>query len=311
MNILKPSHLIFFTSFSLLFFCKPSFCQKLDQKNVLGNEPYHIFSSKIMDKDYLIHMSFPENYSNNDTITYPVIYVLDGKSTYRHFNPVNIDFEKIEDVIFVGISHKAKGIKSRINRFYDYTPSIDTIIERKFEKIFDVPRGTIKTGGADKFLESLKKEIVPFIDKHYKTNSDRGLSGHSFGGLFTAYCFLNSDNYFTRFGINSPSFHFNDEKLLNQAIFKFTNSETWDIEPTKVFLSTGENESPTMVSNMIKFSLHLREKNYDNIDMNWNIYRNETHISVIPSSLSGTLMNLYQKNNFNNKTLQPTSVKRK
>lgn len=248
-----------------------------------------------MEKDYLIHMSFPENYSNNDTITYPVLYVLDGKSTYRYFNPSNIEFEKIEDVIFVGISHKVKGIESRINRFYDYTPSIDTIIERKFEKIFDVSKGTIKTGGADKFLECLKKEIVPFIDKHYKTNSDRGISGHSFGGLFTAYCFLNSDSYFTRFGINSPSFQFNDEKLINQAILKFTNNETWDIEPTKVFFSTGENESPTMVSNMIKFSLYLKENNYVNIDMNWNIYRDQSHVSVIPSSLSGTLMNLYQK----------------
>jgi hypothetical protein len=29
-------------------------------------------------------------------------------------------------------------------------------------------------------------EIIPFIDKSYKTNSDRGIAGHSLGGLFTA-----------------------------------------------------------------------------------------------------------------------------
>lgn len=294
MDLLKSIN-ISLTTFVLLIFCNPVFSQKLEPKERKQNEPEHIISSIITEKDYLIHMSFPENYSINDSITYPVLYVLDGKSTYRYFNSENIDFKKIEDVILVGISHKVNGIKSRINRFNDYTPHSDTISDRKFEKKFGVQKGSIKTGGASKFLECIKKEIVPFIDAHYKTNSDRGISGHSLGGLFTAYCFINSDNYFTKFGINSPSFKLNEEIFLNPYIIKFTSNETWDIGPTKVFISTGENESPMMVSNMIKFSLHLKKSNYVNVDMNWKIYRNESHTSVIPSSLNGTLRTLYGK----------------
>ena len=294
MNFLKLAKLLFIT-FSFLIFCNPLFSQKLEPKERIGNNPDHIINSKIMEKDYLIHMSFPKNYSTKDTIAYPVLYVLDGKSTYRYFNSSNIEFEKIEDVILVGISHKVNGIESRINRFNDYTPYRDTLTDRKFENKFGVEKGIVKTGGAVKFLECIKKEIVPFIDEHYKTNSDRGISGHSRGGLFTAYCFLNSDNYFTRFGINSPSFQMNEEIFLEPAIVKFTSSETWNIEPTKVFISTGENESPMMVSNMIKFSLYLKKSNYENVDMNWRIYRNETHTSVIPFSLNGTLTTLYGK----------------
>jgi predicted alpha/beta superfamily hydrolase len=294
MNFLKLPKLLL-TTFSLLIFCNPLFSQKLEPKERIGNEPNHIISSKITEKDYLIHMSFPENYSIKDTIAYPVLYVLDGKSTYRYFNSSNIDFDKIEDVILVGISHKVNGIESRINRFNDYTPYRDTITERRIEKKFGVQKGTIQTGGASKFLECVKKEIIPFIDELYKTNSDRGISGHSLGGLFTAYCFLNSNNYFTRFGINSPSFQLNEEIFLDPSIIKFTSSETWDIGPTKVFISTGENESPMMVSNMIKFSLNLKKSNYENVDMNWRIYRNESHTSVIPLSLNGTLKTLYGK----------------
>ncbi len=294
MTFSKLSKLLF-TTFSLLIFSNALFSQKLEPKERIRNKPDHIISSKITGKDYLIHMSFPENYSIKDTLTYPVLYVLDGKSTYRYFNPTYIDFEKIEDVILVGISHSVNGIESRINRFNDYTPYRDTISERKFEKKFGVQEGTIKTGGSARFLECLKKEIVPFIDKHYKTNSDRGISGHSLGGLFTAYCFLNSNNYFTRFGINSPSFQLNEEIFLTPAITKFTNSETWEIGPTKVFISTGENESPMMVSNMVKFSLYLKKNSYENVDMNWRIYRNESHTSVIPLSLNGTLTTLYGK----------------
>jgi predicted alpha/beta superfamily hydrolase len=50
-----------------------------------------------------------------------------------------------------------------------------------------------KSGGTAKSLEVLKTEIIPFVDKCYKNNSDRGITGHSMGGLFTAYCLLNSD----------------------------------------------------------------------------------------------------------------------
>ncbi|GAA0746944.1 alpha/beta hydrolase [Gaetbulibacter jejuensis] len=279
----------------LLIFQNISLAQKLDPKGRDSFKPDHIINSKITNKDYLIHMSFPENYSIQDSITYPVLYVLDGKSTFGYFESSYIDYEKIEDVILVGISHKVNGIESNINRFNDYTPYRDTITERRIEKKFGVEEGTVKTGKADKFLACLKKEIVPFIDKHYKTNSDRGISGHSLGGLFTAYCFVNSDNYFTRFGINSPSFQLNEEIFLEPAIIKFTDNQNWNIVPTKVFISTGENESPMMVSNMIKFSMFLKKRNYDNVDIDWYIYRNETHTSVIPFCLNGTLSTLYGK----------------
>jgi predicted alpha/beta superfamily hydrolase len=81
----------------------------------------------------------------------------------------------------------------------------------------DVPKGGLISGGADKFLTSMKTEIVPFVDKNYKTNSDRGIFGHS-GGLFAAYCLVNSDGYFTRFGISSFG---GTMKLLNQAVTQF------------------------------------------------------------------------------------------
>jgi predicted alpha/beta superfamily hydrolase len=63
----------------------------------------------------------------------------------------------------------------------------------------------------------MKTEIVPFVDKNYKTNSDRGIFGHLWG-LFAAYCLVNSDGYFTRFGISSPALWWDNEKLLKQLL---------------------------------------------------------------------------------------------
>ena len=118
----------------------------------------------------------------------------------------------------------------------------------------------IKTGCGDKFILSIKTEIILLIQKHYNTNADRGISGHSLGGLFAAYCLINSDGYLTRFGINSPPFYWDHEKVLNQAVSQFALNESFDIPATKVFISVGgndESDGNNYVSQMKKFSKYF------------------------------------------------------
>ena len=202
---------------------------------------------------------------------------------------------EIEDVIIVGIGSGLNLPSWFINRTFDYTTSIDTVSDRNMEKQFGFPEGTLKSGGADEFLKSIKTEIIPFVDKHYKTNSDRGIAGHSLGGLFSAYCFINSDGYFTRFGISSPSLWWDKEKLLNKAVSQFTTNESFDIPATKVFISVGENEGPSMVPVMEKLKSSLETADYENIDLIWQIFDGESHLSVWPASISKTITTLYGK----------------
>ena len=241
MNISKPINLVFATIL-LMTFSNSSFSQKLEPKE-RTLEPDHTITSKISEKEYELFISFPENYTTKDTIHYPVLYVLDGRFSFQTFQAaqqyLSID-GTIEDVIIVGINSNKGGQNGRYN---DYTISSDTILDRKMGEYYDLPKGNFKSGGADKFLESIKTEIVPFVDKNYKTNNDRGISGHSMGGLFTTYCFLNSDGYFTRFGIHSPALSWNEDELLNQAVTEFKNENKieWNLPHTKVFISVGQS----------------------------------------------------------------------
>jgi predicted alpha/beta superfamily hydrolase len=207
-----------------------------------------------------------------------------------------LDFgDEMEKVILVGIE-SGTDIKSWfINRAFDYTPSSDTIVDRKADKNQGVPPGSFRSGGAAKFLECLKTEIIPFVDKHYKTTNDRGITGHSYGGLFTAWCFINAQGFFTRYGINSPSLVWNKEEVLNQAVLKFKENKTWNVPPTKVLISAGGLEGPQMLPAMIKFSTYLESKKYQNIDLTWKIFYDETHLSVVPAMMSRTLSVLYGK----------------
>jgi predicted alpha/beta superfamily hydrolase len=183
----------------------------------------------------------------------------------------------IGDVIIVGISTS----NFSVDRHYDYTTSVDTAYDKEEDKSHDKPKGTYKSGGTAQFLESLKTEIIPFVDKNYKTNSDRGIAGSSLGGLFTAYRLVNSDGYFIRFGLGSPSLMLDNEKLLNQAFTQFKENKTWDLPQTRVYISVGDyEENPEQMPPMIKFSKYLEDSNYDTIKLKWQIFHDETHLSA-------------------------------
>lgn len=285
------------TTMLLLIFSNISFGQNLEPK-VRVTDPDHVITSELMGRDYQLYISFPKGYSTKDTISYPVLYALDGELFFHSVRAtagaLAVVGNEIEDVIIVVIGSEGLDFQSSlINRTYDYTTSVDTASVRNLEKQFGFPEGALKSGGADKFLECIKTEIVPFVDKHYKTNNDRGIVGNSFGGLFAAYCLINSDGYFTRFGINSPSFWWDKRKLLNQADLQFTNNKSWDIPPTKVFVSVGEKEGPLMIPTMQKFKSLLEDAGYENIDLKWQVFEGETHLSVVPASTSKTITTLY------------------
>jgi predicted alpha/beta superfamily hydrolase len=291
MNILKSTKFVI-TTMLLLISSTIAFGQKLEPKERI-TEPDHTITSKILGRDYQLYISFPKNYSTKDTVSYPVLYVLDGEWVFPIIRGTRaiLDSEKeLEDLIIVSISDADFTF-----RYQDYTTSLSTSTDEKVNKRSDVPKGGLISGGADKFLTSMKTEIVPFVDKNYKTNSDRGIFGHSFGGLFAAYCLVNSDGYFTRFGISSPALWWDNEKLLNQAVTQFRENKTWDIPQTKVFISVGDKEHSGIVPTMVKYSSYLEQSDYDNIELKWQIFEGESHNSMWSANVSKTLSILYGK----------------
>ena len=296
-NMKYSNNSIFVLTILMLIVGSSSYGQKTEPKKRLI-EPDQIVSSKLMGRDYQLYISLPTGYSNNDTVSYPVFYVLDGGAV-ASFEAMDVahkylDYDdEIEKVILVGIESGTDIKTWYVNRHFDYTPSLDTAIDKKSAKVYGVPEGSVHSGGAAKFLECLKTEIIPFVDKHYKTTNDRGITGHSYGGLFTAWCFIDARGFFTRYGINSPSPGWNKEQFLNEAVQKFKDSKTWNVPPTKVFASAGGLEVPQILSTMVKFSTYLESRKCQNIDLTWKIFDNDTHLSVVPAMMTKTLTVLY------------------
>ncbi|TDQ10996.1 alpha/beta hydrolase [Pedobacter metabolipauper] len=289
---LKISSIIFFVM-TLLVAAK-SFGQDKNPNLITTKE--HTIKSSFNQKFYQLYVSLPKAYSAVDTIHYPVLYVLDGKFSFTSFYSIrevlNLGKE-IKDVIIVAIENSVQTDADWFaERYYDFTPSSIPGSDIQWTKMMSIPDGKLRSGGADLFLTTLQKDILPFMDKHYKTNTDRALSGHSLGGLFAGYCLLKKPELFKRYGINSPSFWWNNNEILS---LKDPLSKENSPVSANVFFSVGALEGEMMVGPLTAFIDSLKKHN-SGITMTSQIFEGETHLSVVPACSSRTLKVLYGAN---------------
>ncbi|WP_151945889.1 alpha/beta hydrolase, partial [Aliarcobacter butzleri] len=209
------------------------------QKGVLliGEEQNQEFtiSSKFHEQDYLIQVYKPKAEAPKDG--YEVVYILDGNATFPYASLKAQGMDKNSRAnktppLIVAIGYTSKELFDVKARSFDYTPPYNG--ELKFPE----NRGSSQftQGGADKFYSFIQKQLKLVIEENYPINTKKQtLFGHSYGGLFTLYAFLNHNEDFQNFIAASPSIWWNDFFILNQL--KNKNLEVKN--PTRLYLSVG------------------------------------------------------------------------
>lgn len=224
--MLKKTLLALGITFNILFACAQnlpvteanetkSLFQQLDttQHTTVGNIKYHSINTKFLSspkRDIIVYL--PPSYQISATRKYPVLYMQDGqnifdKATGAFGKEWYID-EKVEyliskkviqEIIIVGVYN---GLDKRIDEYtWDPMPG--------------------EGGGQGKaYAEFLTKEVKPFIDKTYRTKSDRentAVAGSSLGGLISFELARNYPDVFSRIGIMSPSLWWNNGEVLKEV----------------------------------------------------------------------------------------------
>ena len=291
---LKVLNIIFFAVLSL-------YSEKFKGQSLglTANQATKIYSIKsgFNNKTYQLNVSVPKTYSEKDTLHYPVLYVLDGKFSFNSMCSIRdvLDLGKeIKDIIIVSIDASCVTDADWFaSRYYDFTPSGILQADTFWSKIMNIPEGKLKSGGAESFLNTLEKELIPYINYHYKTTTDRGLSGHSLGGLFAGYCLLKKPGLFKRYGINSPSFWWNNSEMVrNEEYYASQHTEL----KANVFFSVGGSEDATMLASFNAFTNSIVSHKYQGLLVTVKIFDDETHLSVVPAGGSRTLKVLYGAN---------------
>jgi predicted alpha/beta superfamily hydrolase len=162
----------------------------------------HRLESKILGetRSYVVHTPPGYEFSND---SYGVIILLDG-DTLMHPVTTVVDFlannRRSTPILVVGIENT--------DRQRDLTPPITTQWDTR-------PSGVV--GGAEKFLAFIADEVIPEVDRSYRTRPTRILIGHSYGGLFTVYGLFNRPEMFKAYIAISPSLAWDNQALAKQA----------------------------------------------------------------------------------------------
>ena len=168
---------------------------------------YRTIHSKVLGEDRTLLVRLPEDYGKSDK-KYPVLYKLDGakENFLQAFSAAYYLFDMTEnapDLIIVGIENT--------DRNRDMGPD-----QR-----------------AENFIQFIQSELIPFVDKNYRTNGFRILCGQSLSSIFALYSFLEQPNLFDAYILGSFG-------LYKESLTVLFESE---LKKTRILRRSGKNIS--------------------------------------------------------------------
>lgn len=244
-------------------------------------EHWTLASAKI-GQTYDLFVSLPHDYATSGK-RYPVLYALDG----WHFPLLsflqnnNVYSQRMEPVIIVNVGH-GRGINPMPLRARDFTPT----------RLAGEPT----SGGAAAFLDFLEREVLPLVERTYRiTPGDRGLLGHSYGGLFALYALVQRPGLFNRVIAASPVADWDDRMLFRAARERLPQLT----RPVRLELSVGDDEhavGPFDITNATTaFGKLLDELKPAKLDYRMTVYPGENHNSVRLASFPPALYWTYRR----------------
>ena len=235
--------------------------------------------SEIVADTFFILVSVPDGYSSSNK-RYPVLYVLDGDIAFGMAASISRYLQvgnNIPELIIVGIGYGAINKSAGEKRRRDYRPT--------------------QTGGTENFADFLNKELIPYIDKNYKTIlGDRTINGYSLGGLFCLYTLFTRPESFSKYIIGSPNLSWDD-----YSIFRYEEDSPSKIEDKEftIFMSVGSEESEERYFDPVDSLItKIQERNYPGIKIKTNVFNGSGHLEGPPESLTHGLISVFKNENY-------------
>lgn len=262
-------------------------------ESIILAKTYQLKSSILNEqRNYSVYL--PLSYSKNPNQVYPVIYLLDGDPTHLKAVAGLVEAlsterleQQIQEAIIVAIPNSKNAIRER-----DFTPTnVDWTFNGKLLEKFE------NIGNAANYTAFFEKELIPFINKNYRTSNKRVLIGESFGGLFASYVLLNNHALFTDYLIIDATYlwdnnylnrYFDEQQLINKQLkgnvyFTFANNAA--------FGEIGEANYKWGLELAKKLKAHPSNSLY----INQRYFEEETHGTVAALSWYYGLKSLLQK----------------
>jgi predicted alpha/beta superfamily hydrolase len=243
-------------------FTLPLFAQEQGEHFSVGTKK--VVHSTILNEDRNVYIFLPEGYSRSAD-RYPVLYMLYSVASDFHFNTG----------VVAGLS-RMRMIPKMITVAFDLGDG-----QRDLTPTPSTAYGPT-SGGADDFLKFIKDELIPFIEKDYRTASERLFWSHSIGGLFGVYVLLKEPSVFHSVLVSSPWMVYDgDQKYILKNTESFLKKRKAQTNFLYVCVGNEQNLIPE-----IEAFLGILEKNKPE-GLTWKYVKmpEENHMSILARSL--------------------------
>lgn len=261
--------------FRLLCICGPllgslmSKCQVVDSAETsLAKAKVLTFYSRALNENRKVFIYHPRTDSQYVShASYPVLYLMDAEEQLGMIMGQVIylseSYSILPPMIIVGIGN--------IDRTKDLTPTHSTTGNNG--KADTSMAATLRTSGnGEKFLQFIRNELMPYIQKQYKTSPFRVFCGHSLGGLMSVYALLKHPDMFNAYVAISPSLWWDEQYTL-----KLADNLTGGFKSKKLLFISDGSEGGQFHKDAMGLDSILRNKKLANLAIRYNYYPQEPH----------------------------------
>lgn len=247
---MKQALLLFFFSISL-------FAQKTTE----------LIKSNKLGETREITISLPASYENSPTKRYPVLLLLDGDYLFDPFQGAlkyGEYWDDLPEMIIIGINQK----NSRMN-----------------DCAFDPAEGT-PTKRSAAFYNFIGEELVPFIDKKYRTAPFRIIAGHDTTAGFLNFFLYKENSFFNAYISLSPELA---PGMENQIATNLSNAK----KPIFYYQSSADGDIKQLLHPIEELDAQLKSITNPLVNYQYNKFSNASHYSLVLFSVPNALYQIF------------------
>ncbi len=237
---------------------------------------YETFQSSKLGEERQLKIQLPRGYGNNENKSYPLFIVFDGDYLFEAVAG-NVDYysywEDMPESIVVGIN--------QIGKRYD---------DCMYSEQNGLP---IETGAA--FFEFIGMELIPYIEKTYRTAGFRVAVGHDETANFINYFLLKPQPVFKAYVSVSPELAPNMLNYIPEVLSKVDSKLFY-------YLANTNNDSSSIKEMTSALNKDISAIDNDNLFYSFNSFEGPSHYSSPTHAIPNAIENIF-------KVFQPISKK--
>ncbi len=236
--------------------------------HTIANSQLRVLPPNAAGRRYQLHIGLPDSYAANPNRRYPVVYVTDGYWDFQKITAIQgcLAYDKYApEFITVGLGYAGENLDYGNLRRWELSPT---------------PFGDHgeASGHAADFLRTIETEVIPLIDREYRTDpSCRVLCGASMGGLFTLYAMYARPDLFQGYVAATPAVILGHDWLFG---YEEAFAQSGRAIHARLFRAVGGNESPGYASGVLRFNQRIASRKYAGLDYEFRIIEGERHAGM-------------------------------